>query len=134
MPINPKDETWYIPMGVAEKKSRLERFAELNRWVTARGGWIVSLPGADPVVVECLPGSTLVGELTEAGYELTSTGEGERIVLGQIVQRFATTSSGMFEAVTTSSTRPTVLTTKHAAIAQWSATRFRNNISFRRRD
>ncbi|WP_316225059.1 MULTISPECIES: hypothetical protein [unclassified Bradyrhizobium] len=91
--MNPKDKTRYIPIGVAAKKSRLERFAALNRWVTARGGWIVSLPGADPVIVECLPGSLLVAELTDTGYELTPAGEGERIMPGQIIQKFTMTVS-----------------------------------------
>ncbi|MGJ5042738.1 hypothetical protein [Bradyrhizobium sp. HKCCYLRH1062] len=99
-------------------KSANERFAALNRWVTARGGWIVSLPGADPVIVECVPGSSLVSELTEAGYELRSAGEGERIIPGKIVQRFATTSNGMFESVTADSTRPIALMTTHAGIAR----------------
>jgi hypothetical protein len=38
------------------------------------------IPGADPLIVECLPGSSLVDELTEAGYQLTSIGEAERIM------------------------------------------------------
>ncbi|WP_316174703.1 MULTISPECIES: hypothetical protein [unclassified Bradyrhizobium] len=100
----------------APRKSEAERFAALNRWVTARGGWIVSLPGADPVVVECLPGSFLIDELTEAGYELTPAGEGERIIPGQIVQRFATGASGALEPLTAESTRPIAVTTTHAGI------------------
>ncbi|MGC2778700.1 MAG: hypothetical protein WA418_24020 [Bradyrhizobium sp.] len=116
--MKPKDETRYTPMGVAEKKSRLERFTALNRWVTVRGGWIVSPPGADPIVVECLPGSFLIDELGEAGYELTPAGEGERIIPGQIVQRFAMASNGAFEPLTMESTRPVALTTSHVGISR----------------
>ncbi|WP_315737968.1 hypothetical protein [Bradyrhizobium sp. SZCCHNR1093] len=118
MPTIASSETRYIPMGVAEKKSRLERFAALNRWVTARGGWIVSLPGADPVVIECLPGSFLMDELTEAGYELTPAGEGERIIPGQIVQRLGLALNGAFEPLLGDSTQPAALTVTHAGIAR----------------
>ncbi|WP_316159796.1 hypothetical protein [Bradyrhizobium sp. SZCCHNRI20481] len=99
-------------------KRAIERFAALNRWVTARGGWIVSLPGADPVMIEVLPGSSLIDELEEAGYELTSASEGERIVPGRIVQRFATASNGTFEPLTANSTVPVALTTTHAGITR----------------
>ncbi|MGJ4957744.1 hypothetical protein ACQR1H_19025 [Bradyrhizobium sp. HKCCYLRH2015] len=116
--MKPKDETRYIPIGVAAKKTRLEEFAAFNRWVTARGGWIVSLPGANPVIVECLPGSSIINELTEAGYELTPAGEGERDIPGQIVQSFATASNGGFEPLAADSTRPVQLTTRHAGITR----------------
>ncbi|MGJ4973450.1 hypothetical protein ACQR1N_33070, partial [Bradyrhizobium sp. HKCCYLRH1073] len=117
-PMKPKDETCYIPMGVAEKKSRLERFADLNRWVTARGGWIVSLPGADPVIVECLPGSFLVDALTEAGHEVSPAGEGERIIPGQIVQRFVRASDGAFEPLTLGSTKTMAMTVTNAGVTR----------------
>jgi hypothetical protein len=116
--MKPRDETRYIPMGVVEKKSPLERFAALNKWVTVRGGWIVSSPGADPVCVECVPGSLLIDELGEAGYELTRAGEGERIIPGQIVQKFTSGPSGVFLLLTADSTRPIALTTAHAGITR----------------
>ncbi|NPU12049.1 hypothetical protein HL666_14855 [Bradyrhizobium sp. 83002] len=114
--MKPKDKAHYIPMGVAEKKSRLERFADLNRWVTARGGWIVSLPGADPVVVECLPEMSLASELRDAGYELTPAGEGERIIPSRIVQKLAMRSDGTYEQLAAGSTRPVALTAIHSGI------------------
>jgi len=41
----------------------LARFAELNKFVTERHGWIVSLPGDTEVRLETLPDSTLPDEL-----------------------------------------------------------------------
>ncbi|WP_316205387.1 hypothetical protein [Bradyrhizobium sp. SZCCHNS3004] len=116
--MNPKDKTRYIPIGVAAKKSRLERFAALNRWVTARGGWLVSPPGTNPAILEVLPGSYLLDELREAGYEPMPAGEGERIIPGQIVQRFTMTSDGAFEPLAAESTRSVALTTMHAGITR----------------
>ncbi|MGJ5022319.1 hypothetical protein [Bradyrhizobium oligotrophicum] len=84
----------------------------------------MSLPGTDPVIVECLPGSPLVNEVTEAGYELTPVGEGERIIPGQIVQRFAAGPSGAFEPLTADSIRPIALTTRHAGIVRVERFRF----------
>ncbi|WP_315720147.1 MULTISPECIES: hypothetical protein [unclassified Bradyrhizobium] len=116
--MKPKDETRYRPIGVVKNRTRLERFAALNGWVTARGGWIVSFPGAEPVIVECLPGSPLIDELTEAGYELEPAGEGERIIPGQIVQRLGLASNGAFEPLVGDATQPAALTVTHAGIAR----------------
>ncbi|MGJ4928614.1 hypothetical protein ACQR1I_14185 [Bradyrhizobium sp. HKCCYLS2038] len=116
--MKPKDETRYIPMGVAEKKSRLERFAELNRWVTARGGWIVSVPGANLVVVECLPDSSLINELKDCGYEVAVVGGGERIIPDNTVQTFGLTSGGGLGQLLPGSTRAVGLTIVHAGIAR----------------
>jgi hypothetical protein len=43
--------------------ARKRRFDELNEFVSARGGWMTSVPGAREVTVECLPGSNLPDDL-----------------------------------------------------------------------
>src|SRR5438046_3055012 len=95
-----KDETNYKPMysrDVSEPRpspSRLkleERkrlFAGINRFVTERGGWLTSIPGAVEVTMECLPDSSLPDELRKLGYDVEPAGEGERILHSAIVERF----------------------------------------------
>jgi hypothetical protein len=52
----------------------------MNEFVTARGGWITSLPGDVTVRLACSPLSSLPDDLRRAGYDLTETGEGQRIL------------------------------------------------------
>ena len=47
--------------------SRKELFAALNKFVTERGGWLTSIPGAVDVTMECLPGSSLPDVLRKFG-------------------------------------------------------------------
>jgi hypothetical protein len=56
----------------------------MNEFVTARGGWITSLPGDVTVRLACSPISSLPDDLRRAGYDLTETGEGQRIRGGGI--------------------------------------------------
>jgi len=116
-PVAPS-ERYYRPRGPATVKDRLERFAELNRDVTAAGGWITSLPGAVEIVVECLPGSSLPDTLRAAGHDLREAGEGERILPLALVQRFAMRADGELELLTEGSTRPVAQTQAHAGIAR----------------
>ncbi|AWM07623.1 hypothetical protein [Bradyrhizobium symbiodeficiens] len=67
-------------------RDRKEGFDEINALVTAKGGWVTSIPGAPEVHFECLPGATLPEELREAGHEVSETGEGERILPGAIIE------------------------------------------------
>lgn len=109
----------YLPgQGFAARKTAAERFAALNRLVTKHGGWIVSPPEANPVTVECLQGSFVLTELSDAGHDLKPLGEAERIIPGQIVQKFTRTSSGAFAPMTPGSTQPVALTTTHAGITR----------------
>jgi hypothetical protein len=75
---------------IAERK---DRFASLNKYVTARNGWLTSIPGEREVMLECLPGSTLPDELRAGAefmlgdekvrlppYKVVADGEGERIL------------------------------------------------------
>jgi hypothetical protein len=59
---------------------RKERFATLNKYVTARNGWLTSIPGEREVTMECLPESSLPDELEKLGYKLEPEGAGERIL------------------------------------------------------
>jgi hypothetical protein len=49
---------------------------------------MIKLPGDVEVTIECLPGSTLPGELQALGYDATEIGEGERILAAAIIQQF----------------------------------------------
>jgi hypothetical protein len=85
----------YIPSRMFEVKDRKDRFAEMNRWVTFRNGWITSIPGEREVTVECLPTSTLPSELAKAGYQLQPADppEGQRILPAAITEAVITEGS-----------------------------------------
>src|SRR6516164_2603222 len=103
----------YKPGRVIE--DRKTRFDKLNRFVTARGGWVVSVPGAELVTIETLPGS-LPAELRAAGYNLRRDGEGQRILGSAIVQELTLTSSGAYEPLAPGSTKPVAQDLRHAGI------------------
>lgn len=88
---------------IADRKDLFDR---INKFVTARSGWITSTPGAREVRMECLPGSTLPEELRKMGYEVTEIGEGERILPTAITERLAIGADGQLEPLTDGSTRP----------------------------
>jgi hypothetical protein len=74
----------YIPKGSEPEKTLLERFQQMNSWIMRRGAWVVSLPGADVVTIDCLPASSVPDELREAGYILQKLESGQRIDRGAI--------------------------------------------------
>jgi hypothetical protein len=98
----------YIPRGIPEIETRKEKFDKLNRAVTALGGWVVSIPGDQIIVVECLPGSVVPDRLRDAGYDLRpgDPPEGERIIPGSITERLELSSSGAFMAASENRTKP----------------------------
>jgi hypothetical protein len=102
----------------AEIVSCKELFDKINRYVTAHGGWITSIPGAAEVSMETLPDSTLPDELRTLGYDVTEIGEGQRILPHTITQRLTLTSSGAFELLTEGSTKPVAEIRTHAGIAR----------------
>jgi hypothetical protein len=57
-------------------------------------------------------------ELRSLGYDVTETGEAERILPGAIVEKFVAGADGALEPLTTGSTRPVALTVTHAGICQ----------------
>ena len=52
------------------------------------------------ITIDCLPGSVLPGELTEAGYRVEEIGEGERILPTSLVESFVIGLDGRREPVT----------------------------------
>jgi hypothetical protein len=72
-----------------ETDDRKTRFAGLNQFVTARHGWLTSIPGESEVTMETLEGSSLPDELKRLGYDVRETGEGSASCL----MRSSSTSS-----------------------------------------
>lgn len=96
-----------------------KRFDALNRFVTSQNGWIVSVPGDVEVTMECLPDSTLPAELRKLGYDVSESGEGQRILPAAIVEKFTRRADGEFEPlVEGSSTKPIASTVTHAGICK----------------
>jgi hypothetical protein len=105
-PSNPK---------LDEAKSK---FADINAFVTERGGWLVSVPGDPAVRMECLPDSRLPDDLRAVGYDVREVGDGERILAHRIVEQFVRRADGELEPVTAESTGPIAETRTHAGIAK----------------
>lgn len=74
-------------------KGRKEKFAEINAYVMAKGGWITSIPGDIEVALECLPSSTLPGDLASQGWDFREVGEGERILANAVTEDVITEGS-----------------------------------------
>jgi hypothetical protein len=101
-----------------ETDDRKTRFAGLNQFVTARHGWLTSIPGESEVTMETLEGSSLPDELKRLGYDVRETGEGQRILPHAIVQCFVTCSDGEFEPLVEGSSKPVASTVTHAGIVR----------------
>jgi hypothetical protein len=120
------------PEGIDERK---KEFNLLNAYVTYRGAFITSPPGARQVTLETLEGSTLPDELREglsvkwravdgSMYRLSlppldvrEEGEGQRI-LDSIVENFARRSDGELQPLTEGSTATIAHTVRHAGIVK----------------
>jgi len=74
VPVSEREiQRFFHPHKPDEKlQSRKDRFDALNRYVSARNGWIVSVPGQARVVMECIEESALPDELRELGYNVTA--------------------------------------------------------------
>jgi hypothetical protein len=59
---------------------RKDLFDRINTFVSARSGWLTSIPGARTVALDVLPFSTLPEQLTEKGYQLELEGNGTRVI------------------------------------------------------
>jgi hypothetical protein len=104
----------YIPMysrTVAEASTRPTRslslpdrkdlFDRINKFVTARSGWLTSVPGAKTVTLDVLPFSTLPEQLIEKGYVLENDGNGERLIPHAITETVLVEGSTMLAYRTT---------------------------------
>jgi len=96
---------------------RKKRFEALNEFVQSRG-WIISVPGAVEVTVECLPDSALPDDLRGLGYDVCEIGEGERILAHRIIEQFVRRADGELYPLTEGSTAPIAETRTHAGIAR----------------
>jgi hypothetical protein len=95
-----------------------EKFAAINAYITERGGWLVSVPGAPEVTMECLPDSAPPNDLRALGYDVREIGDGERILPHRIVERFTRRADGELEPVNEGSTKPIAETRTHAGIVK----------------
>jgi hypothetical protein len=137
-----RDESNYIPVyarpstGVRKPfrheviADRKARFASLLKYVTARNGWLTSVPGEIDVTMECLPDSSLPDELRAGAeymigdetvrlppYKVVEDGEGERILPHAITTRIVGDADGVHPVTEGSSSRP-VITITHAGIVK----------------
>jgi hypothetical protein len=66
---------------------------------------------------EALPGSPLPDQLRDAGYDVTETGQTQRILPHAMVEELVTLADGSFGPVTEGSTMPVTRRVTHAGIA-----------------
>ncbi len=108
-----------------EKRTALERFQQMNRWVNARGGLVVSPPGEAKMRIECLPGSALPGDLEAAGYELSEDGTRERLLELAIREQFTRNADGSLSPLVEGSTKAVAEVRRHAGVARVEVFTFR---------
>jgi hypothetical protein len=101
-----------------EIEERKRRFDDLNAFISQRGGWMTSVPGAHKITFDALPGSPLPEQLAALGYIVHKTGEGERILPNAVQQWFEMSSSGALIAATDGSTKPVSLVVTAASLAR----------------
>jgi hypothetical protein len=69
-------------------ETRKEQFERVTKFVTQNSGWVVSVPGALDITVECAETSDLHEKLGDLGYELREVGRRERIAPNAVVEEF----------------------------------------------
>jgi hypothetical protein len=97
---------------------RKKRFDGINDYVTERGGWLISVPGDPAVRMECLPDSRLPNDLRALGYDVREIGDGERILMRGIVERFTRRADGELQPLREGSTAPIAEVRTHAGIVR----------------
>ena len=137
------DETRYIPMYSREAPprrvplpgemlaERKAKFASILKYVSARQGWLTSVPGEREVEMQCLPGSTLPDELRAGAeymlggetvrlpkYKVVADGETTRILPHAVVEKLVRGPSGELVPLTEGSSRPIAETRTHAGICR----------------
>jgi hypothetical protein len=98
-------------------EERKARFSGLVDFCNAHHGFVVSIPGAKEVTVECLPGSGLPDVLRKMGYAVRQADPptGTRILAHGIEERLTRNLAGDLEPITEGSTQPVEIRT-HAGI------------------
>src|SRR5262249_5736846 len=61
-------------------EDRKAKFEAINTFVTSAGGWIISIPGAAEITIECTESSDLPQKLRDAGYKPEEIGRGTRLI------------------------------------------------------
>lgn len=118
------DESRFFPGRQFEAQTKIEtrkqKFDQLNRFITARGGWVTSVPGESEVRFEVLPDSKLAQQVWQQfpEYEIFPGGPGERILAAGITERFARGANGELVPITQESTKAVAETRLHAGIVQ----------------
>ncbi len=74
--------------------------------------------------MECRLGSTLPADVSGLGYEVTETGEDERILGGAIVEKFVARANRKLKPLTEGSTGQVAHTVTHAGICRVRRYRF----------
>lgn len=93
-------------------------FASLNEVVNRHGGFLTSVPGAQEVAFDALPGSALPDKLREIGFIVQKTGDSQRILAGCVVEQFTRRADGSLELLTPGSTMPVAETRAHAGVVR----------------
>jgi hypothetical protein len=97
-------------------EARKARHHGMVDFITAHGGWVVSVPGERQVRVQCLPGSSLPATLIRMGYEPKREQDETRILPVAVTQEFVQSSSGAL-AVSEGSTKPVSMVTHSSRIS-----------------
>jgi hypothetical protein len=97
--------------------ARHKRFDDVNAYISAHGGWVVSIPGARDIAFQALPGSSLPDALRKLGWRVERTGESQRILARAVSQKFELSSSGAFVPFVDGSSKPVSLITTGAGLA-----------------
>jgi hypothetical protein len=63
----------------ADVEARRKLWEALSAYVSGEGGWVVSLPGAQSLRIECRQGSDLPIKLRALNYSVRAVGAGTRI-------------------------------------------------------
>jgi hypothetical protein len=100
---------------VADRK---DRFSGLNQFVTERHGWLVSIPGAIEIRMQCLVGSDLPQEIAGLGYKPEMTGSAERILHHAIVEKLTIGADGTLVPMTEGSTQRPAEVRRHAGLVE----------------
>jgi hypothetical protein len=110
----------------SEISSRKDLFDEINAYIVAHGGFVVSIPGAADVTFEVLEDSLLPWNLIELGYSVVAADppEGQRLLATPITERLTLTSSGAFQPLTDGSTEAVVEIRTHVGIVRVMRYRF----------
>jgi hypothetical protein len=94
----------------SEIDRRKERFRDIAAFISQRGGWTTSVPGAHEVSFDALIGSPLPDQLRALGWIVEKIGTTERILPQAVQHRFEIAPDGTLVPPTEGSTKPVTVT------------------------